>query len=95
MEAITLSLPPHALIGTRARLLALRANRHARLAGARASLDVDGEDPFEPLHPTRGCQGLVAIHCALRSLRHDAFAVFEIGCEYSMKPSQVHPRSGH
>jgi hypothetical protein len=79
MEAITLSLPPHALIGTRARLLALRANRHARLAGARASLDVDGEDAFEPLHPTHGCHGLVAFHRALRSLRHDAFTMLEIG----------------
>jgi ATP-binding cassette subfamily F protein uup len=34
VQAITRSLPPHALVVTPARLLALRANRHVGLAGA-------------------------------------------------------------
>jgi hypothetical protein len=136
--------------GTSARLLALCANRHAALACAlgksrsyRVLLspltyipvgNVDGEDPFEPLHPldrspgaakhmdvrerpTHVCQGLVAIHRALRSLRHDAITMLKVRGENTrdgfapllfalcakravtptcaMKPSQVHPRSGH
>jgi hypothetical protein len=57
----------------------LDAGDHSELATAfRASLDIDGEDPFEPLHPTHGCQGLVAIHRALRSLRHDAITMLKV-----------------
>ena len=74
----------------------LDAGDHSELATAfRASLDVDGEDPFEPLHPTHGCQGLVAIHRALCSLRHDAITMLKVRGENTMKPSQVHPRSGY
>jgi hypothetical protein len=90
VQAITLRLPPHALIGTRARLLALRANRHTRLAGARVSLDVDGEDAFEPLHPTHGRHGLVTFHGTLRSLRYDAITMLEIGRKYTVETSQIH-----
>ena len=73
------SLPPHALIGASAGLLARRyANRHAALAGAGTGLDIDGDDPFETLHPAHRGGWLVGIDVP-GTLRHDALAVLEVG----------------
>jgi len=68
----------------------LDAGDHSELATAfRASLDVDGEDPFEPLYPTHGCHGLVMLHRALCSSRYDAFAMLEVWCEHPVEASEV------
>jgi hypothetical protein len=64
---------------------------HSELATAFwASLDVDGEDAFEPLHPTHGRHGLVTFHGTLRSLRYDAITMLEIGRKYTVETSQIH-----
>ena len=68
----------------------LDASDHSELAAAfRASLDVDGEDPLEALHPTHGRHGFVTIHRALRTLRYDAFAMLEVWCEHPVEASEV------
>ena len=69
----------------------LDAGNHSELATAFwASLDVDGEDAFEPLHPTHGRHGLVTFHGTLRSLRYDAITMLEIGRKYTVETSQIH-----
>jgi hypothetical protein len=81
--------------GTSAWLLALCANRHAALACALGKFDVDGEDPFEPLYPTHGCHGLVMLHRAQSSLRHDAITMLEVRCEHPVKPGQIQSWPGN
>jgi len=47
MVAMILTSPPHARIGTPARLLARKlANRHVGLAGATTGFNIDIEHPF-------------------------------------------------
>ena len=56
-------------------------------------LDVDRKDALEALHPAHGGRRLVGVD-APGSLRHDAFAVFEVGREDPVKSGQVEPRPG-
>jgi hypothetical protein len=46
------------------------------------------------LHPAHGGRRLVGVD-APGSLRHDAFAVFEVGGEDPVKAGEVQPGSGH
>ena len=51
-------------------------------ATSRAGLDVDGKDAPEALHPAHRGRRLIGID-APGPPRHDAGAVFEVGCEYT------------
>ena len=61
----------------------------------RTGLDVDGKHPLEALHPGHRRAGLVVVHRSLRSVWHDAVAVFGIGGEYPVKADEVPPRPGN
>jgi len=73
MQAITRSFPPHALVGSPARLLALRANRTHRHPAL----------PLEALHPAHGGGWFVRVNLAAGLGWHDAGPVFEVGCEHT------------
>ena len=73
----------------------LDAGNYPELAATfRAGLDIDGEHPLEPLHPAHRGGRLIDI-VAPGALRHDAGAVFEVGCKYSVETGQIQPRPGN
>ena len=58
-----------------------------------ASLYVNGEDPFQPLHPGHGCPWLVV--CLGLASRHDVFTLFAVWGEHTVEAGEVQTRTRH
>ena len=56
-----------------------------------ASLYVDGEYPFQALHPRHRRDGFVGYFVAWFAFRHDVLTLFAVGSEHAMEPGEVEP----
>ena len=58
-----------------------------------AGLDVDGEDAFQALHPSRGGKGLIRLFVARFAFWHDGLTMLAIRREHAVEPGQVQSRT--
>lgn len=70
-------------------------NHSERPTAIRAGLNVDLKHAFQSPHPVHRGGGLVVVYFAAGPVRHDAGAVFAVGCEHPVEASEVEARPGH
>ena len=54
----------------------------------RAGLDIDGKHALQSPHPAHRGGGLVVVYFAAGPMRHDAGAVFAVGCEHPVEATR-------